>query len=134
MTMELWMLAAAALLQFSLISLHGTHIALTAGITWGVGRRDQPREISDLGRRIERTIINNMESLAVFVPLVLVIQIVGLSDELTRFSAQAYVLSRLVFAILYIANIPYLRTIMWLAGQGFLLMLGYSIVMQALYQ
>lgn len=131
MTIELWMLAAAALLQFALISLHGTHIALSAGVIWGVGRRNRPREISDLGRRIERTIINNMESLVVFIPLVLIIQISGLSDELTRFSVQAYLAARFTFAILYIGNIPYLRTVMWLTGQGLLLTLGYAIVAQA---
>lgn len=132
MTIELWMLTAAAALQFTLLLTHGTHIFLTAGMMWGIGRRDNNRDVSDLGRRIERTIINTMEGLAIFVPLVLVVQLAGVSSPLTQLAAQAYIALRVAFALLYIFNVPYVRTATWLAGQACLAALAYAIVTSSL--
>ncbi len=132
MTIELWILTAAAALQFTIIVAHGTHIFLTAGMWWGIGRRETGRTVSDLGRRIERTLINNMESLAVFVPLVLVIQLASISTPQTQFAVQAYLVLRIVFALLYIANIPYVRTLVWIGGQVSLAFLALSIVVSAI--
>ncbi len=128
MSVELWMLTAAAALQFSIVVTHGVHIFLTAGMWWGIGRRNTGRAVSDLGRRIERTLINNMEGLAIFVPLVLVVELAAISSPLTQFAVQAYLVLRLIFALLYIANVPYVRTFVWLGGQASLVVLAYAIV------
>ncbi len=132
MTLELTFLAATGFLQFTLLTAHGVFLSLTAGMAWGIGRRDKPIESSDLGRRIERTIINNMESLGVFIPLVITIQIAGFSTALTEASSAIYFSARVAFAVLYLGNIPYVRTIAWLTGQFCLLVLGYAIVTQAI--
>lgn len=124
-------LAATGFLQFILLTTHGVFLFLTAGMAWGIGRRDKPIESSDLGRRIERTIINNMESLGVFIPLIITIQIAGLSTPLTEASAAIYLGARVVFSALYLGNIPYVRTAAWLTGQFSLLALGYGILTQA---
>jgi uncharacterized MAPEG superfamily protein len=132
MTPELWMLAIAAALQFTLVAIHGIHISVTAGIAWGVGRRDTPVAVSDLGRRIERTLINTMESLAIFIPLILTIQLAGFSSPLVVLSGSVYLAARAVFALLYLGNVPYVRTGVWLTAMFCLLFLGYSIVTQLL--
>jgi len=128
MSIELWMLTIAAALQFTIVVTHGVHIFFTAGMWWGIGRRNTARTVSDLGRRIERTLINNMEGLAIFVPLVLVVQLASVSSPLTQFAAQAYIALRIVFALLYISNIPYIRTFVWIGGQACLAILAFAIL------
>ncbi len=128
MTTELWLLAAVGALQFVLVATHGVYLFFSAGMAWGIGRRDTPAIGSDLGRRIERTIVNNMESLAVFVPLIVTIQLAGLSNSLTQTSAEVYLAARITFALLYLGNVPYLRTVAWLTGQFCLVLLGYAII------
>ncbi len=103
-----------ALLLFA----HGTHIALTHGIAWGTGRRDQAVVTSDLDRRFARTIMNNVESMVAFVPLAAAAGILGMDSEMLRAAALTYVVARMVFAAVYLANIPYLRTAIWFVGQG----------------
>ena len=128
MSIELYILTAAAILQFSLVVTHGVHIFFSAGMIWGIGRRNIATKVTDTGRRIERTLINNMEGLAIFVPLIIVIQFAGISSQLTQFFAQAYLALRVIFALLYITNIPYIRTFVWLGGQASLAILAYAIL------
>ncbi|MCF6327322.1 MAG: MAPEG family protein [Devosiaceae bacterium] len=131
MSIELWMLTAVAALQFTIVVTHGVHIFFTSGMWWGIGRRNTTRTVSDLGRRIERTLINNMEGLAIFVPLVLVVQLASISSPITQFAVQAYVILRIIFALLYITNIPYIRTFVWIGGQACLAALAFAIITTA---
>ena len=132
MTVELWTLVTMGLLQLGLVTIHGTYISLALGLRWGMGRRDQSREVSDLGRRIERSIINTMEGIAVFVPIILVIQLSGLSDNITQIASQTYVTARIVYAFIYIGNIFLIRTLVWLIGQACLFVMGFALVGKAL--
>ena len=118
MTPELQMLFAAATLQLALIATHGFYISFALGIKWGTGRRDTAVDIPDLGRRIERSLINNMEALSVFVPIMVLIHLIGLSNSLTLIGSATFVGARVIFVLLYMGNVPYLRTAVWLVGQG----------------
>ncbi|NRB17853.1 MAG: MAPEG family protein [Rhodobacteraceae bacterium] len=129
MTPELQMLFAAATLQLALIATHGIYISVAMGITWGTGRRDTAVDIPDLGRRIERSLINNMEALSVFVPIMVLIHLIGLSTGLTLIASATFVGARVIFVLLYIGNVPYLRTAVWLVGQGSLFALVISIAL-----
>lgn len=130
MTMELWALVYVAMLQFALLHLHGQYTAFTAGILWGTGRRDDQRPVptSPFGNRIERVIINNMESLAVFAPLVFIITLVGISNNLTILGSEMFLGARIGYAALYLGNIPYLRTLAWFISQIGLFLMFFVIV------
>jgi uncharacterized MAPEG superfamily protein len=128
MTVELWMITAAAMLQFGLIATHGIYIFLHAGMAWGIGKRDTPMPTSDASRRIERSLLNNMESLAVFIPLLLTLHLANIASPLSQIVAASYLTARLAFALIYIANIPYIRTGVWLIGQFSLIALAVLIL------
>jgi uncharacterized MAPEG superfamily protein len=66
--------------------------------------------------RARRAHLNAIENLAVFAPLVLAGAIVEFSTRVTVLSAQIYVGARLAHYIIYVAGIPVLRTIAFLAG------------------
>lgn len=114
---EVKILILSGALHLILLFAHGTYIALTNGISWGTGRRDQPMPVTNLGRRFERTIINNMESMAAFLPVMAGSLILNTNNETVYTAAILYLFSRFVFTMLYLGNIPYLRTAAWLCGQ-----------------
>jgi uncharacterized MAPEG superfamily protein len=66
--------------------------------------------------RARRAHLNAIENLAVFAPLVLVAAIIEISTRVTVLSAQIYVAARLAHYIIYVAGIPVVRTIAFLAG------------------
>lgn len=110
-------LILSGVLHLILLFAHGTYIAFAFGISWGTGRRDQPMSNTDLGRRFDRTIVNNTESMTAFLPVMVGSLFVGTTGEPTTIAASVYLVSRVAFAALYLANIPYLRTAAWLGGQ-----------------
>lgn len=123
MAFELGVLCALAVLQMTLISVHSISIAFSAGIKWGIGRRDTQGQHSDFSRRAERSMINTMESLFVFIPLVLIVMISGVQDQLIRTAALVFIAARVCFAAIYLLNIPYLRTVSWFAAIASLLVM-----------
>lgn len=66
--------------------------------------------------RARRAHLNAIENLAVFAPLVLVAAIIELSTRVTVLSAQIYVVARLAHYVIYVAGIPVVRTLAFLAG------------------
>jgi uncharacterized MAPEG superfamily protein len=66
--------------------------------------------------RARRAHLNAIENLAVFAPLVLVASIVEISTRATVLSAQIYVAARLAHYVIYVAGMPVVRTIAFLAG------------------
>lgn len=100
-----------------LLFAHGTYIALSAGLAWGTGRRDTPVTRTDLGRRFERTVTNNVESLVAFVPIMAAGLFVEAHSPVTGTAALIYLLARITFSAVYLANVPYVRTALWFCGQ-----------------
>jgi uncharacterized MAPEG superfamily protein len=66
--------------------------------------------------RARRAHLNAIENLAVFAPLVLVGAIIEVSTAVTVLSARVYVAARLVHYVIYVAGIPVIRTLAFLAG------------------
>jgi len=121
-------LVLAGVLHLVLLFAHGGYIALAHGVVWGTGRRDHTVAQTDLGRRFERTIANNMESLAAFLPVMTGGLLVGLPGNAVIVAAGVYLCARGIFAVLYLANIPYLRTAAWLCGQGAIALIAIKIL------
>ena len=111
-------LILAGVLHLGLLLLHGTYIAYAHGIRWGTGRRTAAINLSDLDRRFERTIINNTESMVAFVAVYAGGLALGAVTPTTIMAGQVYVLARLTFAALYLFNVPYIRTVVWLVSVG----------------
>ena len=59
---------------------------------------------------------NALENLAVFVPLVLIVHLLGLGTTTTSVAATCFFWSRLAHAVIYTLGIPLLRTIAFLGG------------------
>src|SRR5262245_1784927 len=66
--------------------------------------------------RAQRAHHNALESLVLFAALVLVAVLANKTNAATLMGAQLFVWARLAYAIIYLAGVPWLRTLVWLAS------------------
>lgn len=77
------------------------------------GNREGMRPLEGLAGRAKRAHLNTLESLPLFIALVLVAQIAGKADGTTLLGAQLFLWGRVAHWLLYLAGIPWLRTLAW---------------------
>lgn len=90
-----------------------------------VGNRDTPLEGKGWVGRAQRAHRNMIESLLPFAVLVLAAEVAGIANPNTVLGAQLYFYGRVAYSVLYLAGVPWLRTIAWavsLAGMVILLL------------
>ena len=113
MTPDLQMLvwsAALALVQM-LIAAMGAQGQL--GLPMLAGNREDLPRVSGWAGRAQRAHMNLLESLAVFAIVVLVAHAAGRLNETTSLGAHLFFWGRIAYALVYIAGIPWVRTLTW---------------------
>ena len=68
------------------------------------------------GKRADRTYMNAVETFAPFAAIVLVAAVAGKANAMTAFWTQFFFWMRLAHAAVYLAGIPYIRTLVFTAG------------------
>lgn len=71
---------------------------------------------SDWAMRLKAAHYNAVENLAVFAPLVLVLNVLGISTGATVAACAVYFWARLVHLVVYTFGIPVVRTVAFLVG------------------
>ncbi len=113
MTIDLWMLVWAVVLAFVQMLIAALGAMMQVGPATLAGNRQDVPALSDWRGRAERAYRNMLESLPMFAALVLVAHVGGAADAATALGAQMFLYARLVFAVVYLIGIPYLRTGVW---------------------
>jgi uncharacterized MAPEG superfamily protein len=117
MSPELKYLAFTALLTASLWIPYIVAQVVTNGPLQPLNYVDPtPRPVPDWGKRAHRAYLNAIETFAPFAALVVAIQLAGKNDSMTAFWAMSYFWIRLAHAIVFLAAIPYIRTILFVLG------------------
>ncbi len=127
MSVELQSLFIVSVTLLALLFVQGGLAPAIHGFKWGLGPRDEPRDPSVLQGRMSRIVANHLEGMAMFIPLVLIVELAGLSSALTAAGALIFAAARVAFALVYAAGIPVLRSAMWgvaLLGLG---MIGFAV-------
>jgi len=75
-----------------------------------------PRPLPLWGRRADRLYMNAVETFAPFAALVILIQLAGKANGMTAFWAASFFWLRVAHAIVYLAAIPFIRTIVFVLG------------------
>ena len=89
------------------------------------GNRDNMPALTGWALRAQRAHLNMLESLVVFAILVLVANATGRLSEMTALGANLFFWGRLAYALVYLAGIPWLRTLIWgVSVAGLLLILA----------
>jgi uncharacterized MAPEG superfamily protein len=113
MTIELWMLVWAIVLTFvqMLIAVQGATIQV--GLTTLAGNREDMPALSGWKGRADRSYRNMREYLLLFAALVLVAHVANATSSLSALGAQIFLYARVVYAVVYLIGIPWLRTGVW---------------------
>ena len=110
---ELSLLVWAALLTLvqAVVAVQGA--LMQVGLPTLAGNREGLPEIKGWGGRAARAHRNMLENLALFAALVLVAAIAEKTNSTTLLGAQIFLYARIVYALVYIAGVPWLRTGVW---------------------
>lgn len=73
---------------------------------------------STWAQRAKRAHYNAVENLALFAPLAILVHVLRLETSLTGTVAMAYFLFRVGHFVVYTSGIPFIRTLLFLAGFG----------------
>lgn len=124
MAIELQVLFWLALMLPLLFVVQASALAVSGGLAWGLGNRDEVRADSPLLGRAKRTAANHVEALVLFTPLALVAAVTGVSNSTTETAALVFLGARIAFVLVYLIGIPYLRTAVW--GVGLIAALAFA--------
>lgn len=79
-------------------------------------------------RRAKRAHGNAVENLAVFAPLILIVELTGTGSAVTAFAAAAYFVLRIIHAFVFIIGLPYLRTLAFAGGVACQAVLAWAVL------
>jgi uncharacterized MAPEG superfamily protein len=89
---------------------------LQVGLPRLAGNREGLAPFTGWAGRAQRAHHNMLESLVLFAALVLVAVVSGKTNATTLLGVQLFFWARLAYAGVYLAGIPWLRTLIWLAS------------------
>ncbi len=127
MTTELALLAWSVVLGLLHAVATGQFATMQHGLRYNMGPRDEQKQLTGVGARVQRAFANYMQTFPFFAAAVLVAHVAGRHSGLTVIGAQLYFWARLVYVSLYAAGIPIARTVAYLVS-----LLGIVLILIAL--
>jgi uncharacterized MAPEG superfamily protein len=116
MTVELTVLALAALLAVVQLFLFAIPANRTLGSDYLAGPRDEKRELTGRTARLQRAYNNHLEGLLLFTVAVVVTQLGAASTPFTQTCAWVYLAARVLYVPLYAIGHPWARSAVWSVG------------------
>ncbi len=113
---ELALLVWTVLLAFVQMLVAVMGATLQVGLPALAGNREGLAPCTGWAGRAARAYHNMLENLVLFAALVLVAVAAGRTNGTTLLGAQLFFWARLVYAVVYLAGIPWLRTAVWLVS------------------
>jgi uncharacterized MAPEG superfamily protein len=105
---------------------------LARSMVWGlvdtVGYPKNPPPLPDWADRAYRAHLNMVENLVPFAALVLVAQDGGRASATTALAATLFFWARVAHAVVFIAGIPWLRTLAFLVGVVAMAMIFFAVI------
>jgi uncharacterized MAPEG superfamily protein len=108
----MWLLWAVAL-TFAQMLVAVSGATLQVGLPRLVGNREGLAPCTGWAGRAQRAHHNMLESLVLFAALVLIAAATNKTNATTLLGAQLFFWARLAYAFVYLAGIPWLRTVVW---------------------
>ena len=110
---ELMVLVWSVVLAFVQVLIATQGAMMQVGLPALAGNRESLPVFTGWAGRAQRAQRNLVENLVVFAALVLVAVVAGKTNNMTLLGAQIFLWARVVYAAVYIAGIPWLRTGVW---------------------
>ena len=83
------------------------------GLTTLAGNREGMAEMPGFAGRAKRAHLNMLENMVLFTALVLIAAVAGKANATTAMGAMIFFWARLVYALVYLIGVPWLRTLVW---------------------
>ncbi len=128
MSLEMWSVAAMALMLLVTTLAQGALVPLTQGLGWGLGSRDAPMELSALQGRFARTVQNQTEAILMFAPLMLLAIILERTSETTALAAWLVMIGRGAFIAFYLTGTFGLRSAAYAVGMTGTVITAYALI------
>jgi uncharacterized MAPEG superfamily protein len=125
---ELTLLVWAVVLTFVQMLVAVSGATLQVGLPKLAGNREGLAPFTGWAGRAQRAHRNMLESLVLFTALVLVAVLAHKTNGTTLAGAQLFFWARVVYAVVYLVGIPWLRTAVWFASVIGLVMIFSQIV------
>ena len=129
MTPDLKYLLFSTILCFVQVLIAASGANSQVGLNTLAGNRDSLPAITGWAGRAKRAHLNMVENLVLFAALVLIAAAAGKANATTAMGAMIFFWARLAYAIIYVAGIPWLRTVAW-----FVSVIGMAMIAWALLQ
>ena len=113
MTTDLSLLVWASALAFIQCIIAVLGAQLQVGLPALAGNRDAVPPITGWAGRAQRAHSNMLENLVLFAILVLVAQVASRANATTALGAELFFWARLIYAVVYLIGIPWVRTGLW---------------------
>lgn len=101
----------------------------TRDTAWLLGPRDEARPMTGIAARIERSFRNFLETFPLFAAALVAALMAGKQGELTLWGSGLYVAGRALYAPVYAAGVPVVRTLVWTVS-----MIGLVMVIVAFFK
>jgi len=114
MTVELVLLASSVVLGIAHIILVSQLQSWQRGYRWTASSREQSvAPLVGVAGRAERALRNYLETFPFFAAAILVVAVTDTHDWLTLWGAHFYFWGRIAYVILYLADLPLARSLVW---------------------
>ena len=88
----------------------------TRGLASAVGYPENPKPQSPWAQRLMKAHANAVENLIIFAPLILIAQVVGVTNPAIATAAMVYFWARVIHALSYTFEVPWVRTLAFTGG------------------
>ena len=129
MSPDLKYLLLSTILTFVQVLVAAIGANQAVGLNTLAGNREGLGEIGGWAGRAKRAHLNMIESMVLFAALVLIAATAGKANAMTAMGAAIFFWARLAYAVIYIAGIAWLRTLVW-----FVSVIGMAIIAWELFK
>lgn len=114
MPVEIQMLAWSILLGVAQLFIAAALMTQQRGLKWNASARDgDPPPLTGVAGRADRALRNFLETFPFFAAAVLAVVATGSGDPVTALGARVWFWARVAYVPLYLAGIPYVRSLAW---------------------
>lgn len=122
--MLVWVAGLTAIMWLPYIAAHVLNVGLIPALTYAADDTPPPKWAA----RAKRAHYNAIENLVPFAVVVIVADMIGAANEATAVAAVTYLVARIAHYFLYMANVPFGRTITFTVGWLAILCIFYHVV------
>ena len=128
MSMDLKYLLFSVLLTFVQVLIAAASANQVVGLNTLAGNREGIADLTGLAGRARRAHLNMIENMVLFTALVLVTAVAGKANAMTAMGALIFFWARLIYAVIYLLGLPWLRTLAWAVSVIGMVMIAWQLI------